>query len=192
MMKYFMLFIVYFSVSVSHAATYQVLRGTLMSDGTIPLVEIAGGGSFTEGVFDGSATQCCSSLIDVSATNTGLQSFVVLNGNAETYFASSGVDGGVHSAPTIDLSSMTADLSSFYINWNGNEIYMGDVAMVSDLGSGVYELSWSVSDGALSANIPTIFDLTMQVSAVPVPAAIWLFGSGLLGLVAFSRRRKKP
>jgi len=30
-----------------------------------------------------------------------------------------------------------------------------------------------------------------QVSAVPVPAAVWLFGSGLLGLVGVSRRRKQ-
>lgn len=30
------------------------------------------------------------------------------------------------------------------------------------------------------------------VSAVPVPAAVWLFGSGLLGLVAVSRRQDTP
>ncbi len=30
---------------------------------------------------------------------------------------------------------------------------------------------------------------TFSVSAVPVPAAIWLFGSGMLGLVGFARRR---
>jgi hypothetical protein len=30
-----------------------------------------------------------------------------------------------------------------------------------------------------------------QVSAVPVPAAVWLFGSGLLGLAGVSRRRKQ-
>jgi hypothetical protein len=28
------------------------------------------------------------------------------------------------------------------------------------------------------------------VSAVPVPAAVWLFASGLLGLVGIARRRK--
>jgi hypothetical protein len=29
----------------------------------------------------------------------------------------------------------------------------------------------------------------MEVTAVPIPAAVWLFGSGLLGLVAVARRR---
>ena len=32
--------------------------------------------------------------------------------------------------------------------------------------------------------------LVREVSAVPIPAAIWLFGSGLIGLVGFARRKK--
>jgi hypothetical protein len=32
--------------------------------------------------------------------------------------------------------------------------------------------------------------VTADVSAVPVPAAVWLFGSGLLGLVGVARRKK--
>jgi hypothetical protein len=30
---------------------------------------------------------------------------------------------------------------------------------------------------------------SINVSAVPVPAAVWLFGSGVLGLVGVARRR---
>jgi hypothetical protein len=31
---------------------------------------------------------------------------------------------------------------------------------------------------------------TMSVSPIPIPAAVWLFGSGLLGLVGIARRKK--
>jgi hypothetical protein len=33
-------------------------------------------------------------------------------------------------------------------------------------------------------------DLVQDISPVPVPAAIWLFSSGLLGLIGMSRKRK--
>lgn len=32
--------------------------------------------------------------------------------------------------------------------------------------------------------------LTANVSAVPVPAAVWLFGSGIMGLVTIAKRKK--
>ena len=34
------------------------------------------------------------------------------------------------------------------------------------------------------------FGVVIDVSEIPVPAAIWLFGSGLLGLIGLARRRK--
>jgi hypothetical protein len=34
-------------------------------------------------------------------------------------------------------------------------------------------------------------DASLEVSAVPVPAAVWLFGSGLLGLVGVARRKSR-
>jgi hypothetical protein len=33
-------------------------------------------------------------------------------------------------------------------------------------------------------------DINMQVSTVPVPAAVWLFGTALVGLIGFSNRRR--
>jgi hypothetical protein len=34
-------------------------------------------------------------------------------------------------------------------------------------------------------------ELTIQANPVPVPAAVWLFGSGLLGFMGFTSKRKK-
>ncbi len=36
---------------------------------------------------------------------------------------------------------------------------------------------------------PVFTGTTVNISAVPVPAAVWLFGSGLVGLVGIARRR---
>lgn len=46
---------------------------------------------------------------------------------------------------------------------------------------------WYATDGSG----PLIVDYgPAEISAIPVPAAVWLFGSGLLGLVGLARRRK--
>ncbi len=41
----------------------------------------------------------------------------------------------------------------------------------------------------LHATVPGDWFRVVTVSSVPVPAAVWLFGSGLLGLVGVARRR---
>jgi hypothetical protein len=41
-----------------------------------------------------------------------------------------------------------------------------------------------------NANIGGTGDCSVSVSPVPVPAAIWLFGSGLVGLVGIARRKQ--
>ena len=48
------------------------------------------------------------------------------------------------------------------------------------LGSGMYGTRITLG---LNGNDPVL-------QAVPVPAAIWLFGSGLIGLFGFARRKK--
>ncbi|MFK5950981.1 MAG: VPLPA-CTERM sorting domain-containing protein [Methylococcales bacterium] len=42
----------------------------------------------------------------------------------------------------------------------------------------------------LTAQNPTFIGTSVNISAIPLPAAAWLFASGLLGLAGFSRRRK--
>lgn len=54
-----------------------------------------------------------------------------------------------------------------------------------------------ITGGSLAQNGPTTMtgsfntagDFKAKIGLVPVPAAIWLFGSGLLGLVSVARRR---
>jgi len=53
-----------------------------------------------------------------------------------------------------------------------------------------YLLGDGVNAQLLDWNLSADGSLTYGVSAVPVPAAVWLFGSGLLGLVGVARRRK--
>ena len=40
-----------------------------------------------------------------------------------------------------------------------------------------------------SADVQTIFD-NVRLAAAPIPAAVWLFGYGLPGLVGMARRKK--
>jgi hypothetical protein len=61
-----------------------------------------------------------------------------------------------------------------------------DVFTLAILGAG---LDWQI-DYLFDFNGSTDFVRLSVVSAVPVPSAVWLFGSGLLGLVGMARRKK--
>jgi hypothetical protein len=50
-----------------------------------------------------------------------------------------------------------------------------------DLGGGVYGVQLSGFDGAVTG---------FQLTQIPLPAALWLFGSGLIGLIGIARRKK--
>jgi len=97
----------------------------------------------------------------------------------------------------------TLDMSGWRVFWNGVEINMGGGAAASvtcgatcEVGD-TYVLDYSASvpdDGTTNfGNVPYTLHLTGTIaaaSAVPVPAAVWLFGSGLVGLAGVARRRK--
>jgi hypothetical protein len=61
-----------------------------------------------------------------------------------------------------------------------------------DLSIGTYpggaDLVWADSAGFEIVQ-PDFVDGSVTISAVPVPAAVWLFGSGLLGLIGIARRK---
>ena len=93
----------------------------------------------------------------------------------------------------------TLDMSGWTVFWNGGNINMGlgadaVVTCGNTCESGdtfVLDYAAQVPTGGFSGvNYVLHMTGTIGASAVPVPAAVWLFGSGLLGLVGVARRRK--
>lgn len=98
--------------------------------------------------------------------------------------------------------TIAMDLSSFFGNWNDGDYITGTgrndgitSAMATgtwDPGTHAYVLHWDSATTGPSCS-PCISHWTLEgmASPVPVPAAIWLFGSGLLGLFGLQRRLKE-
>jgi hypothetical protein len=81
--------------------------------------------------------------------------------------------------------SMTGDMAAF---WNG---YSGVIASTFNM-SPTFTGNWDPSSNNNPAFWQRSFSATGNVDTfVPVPAAIWLFGSGLVGLAGFARRRAR-
>ena len=85
-------------------------------------------------------------------------------------------------------NTLTFNTTDFGYNWGTQTLSMEiDNSMVGQLlqfGFSTTATSYTPS-GVLYDNISL-----SKTPAVPVPAAIWLFGSGLLGLIGVARRRK--
>ena len=64
---------------------------------------------------------------------------------------------------------------------SGSTTFSGHSFSSLGLTPGVYEWTWGTGATADS--------FTVNIGAVPVPAAVWLFGSGLIGLVGLARRK---
>jgi hypothetical protein len=85
--------------------------------------------------------------------------------------------GGV-SLGSIQTSGFDSAVSSLFGNVPIGRFRLTHDATIQDAATG------AVSDGL------RIQWITYDITAVPLPAGVWLFGSGLLGLIGTSRRRK--
>ena len=56
--------------------------------------------------------------------------------------------------------------------------------------NGDYTTPSGALTGYTNARLARNFNIQFNVAPVPLPAAVWLFGSGLVGVIAFARRRR--
>ena len=103
-------------------------------------------------------------------------------------------------APGFQSPSITSALSDSNALYNGDTfqssiycVYVVGVICPTDTVTGSYDgTSFSMTRNYFSG-YPDDFSYSIvingTVSAVPVPAAVWLFGSGLIGLIGIARRK---
>ena len=145
-----------------------------------------------------------------AANDTSVDSFVFASGGAAaltlTFAPGQLIDGAGADLvlfevgnPAEAFSSLTVDgviVSSLTPTWTGELI----TGLEAD-GEGKNLNALAIDIGALgltSASTLVLglsspgadFALAGSLSAVPVPAAVWMFGSGLIGLVGIARRRR--
>ncbi len=167
----------------AHAAIYDVLGGTFNHPATGPgvftLTSTTGQLFINEGP---TAYQAFDSIVDP---------FLFLGNPYSVGTASSfpGVIGGGNAPSGTVIDGGSVDMSSFFGTWNGNPPFnQGGIASVSAI-TGGFQLAWESNylDGPFIGSGPTFW--TLDIAAVPVPSAVWLFGSGLVGLVSIARRK---
>ena len=103
---------------------------------------------------------------------------------------------GINNSGQVVGESRTASGATVAFFYDGSR--MLDLCLLSDCTSSGWSSFTAAYDinnngdisgyGSIGGQTHTF--LLTNVSAVPVPAAVWLFGSGLLGLVGVARRKK--
>ncbi len=88
---------------------------------------------------------------------------------------------------TLDLSTLNViDQTANVLNLSGKGVLSG---MGIDLNGNNFSFDATDVDWSFSSQSTTSYSMTVSTAVVPVPAAAWLFVSGLLGLVGIARRR---
>ena len=85
---------------------------------------------------------------------------------------------------TLNITSSNFVFGALASSGNGPWV-LGDGTELSP-GSNLWNITFAGLGGQGGPEIKMVVD----IQAVPVPAAVWLFGSGLIGLVGVARRKK--
>lgn len=124
--------------------------------------------------------------------------------------------GQYRSNGNVTMATATATSTMIYTGLFGANSSGNTITGHYELGPGIYSLvvggtnmtdlaallshaiatngDYTTPSGALTgynnARLARNFNIQFNVAPVPLPAAVWLFGSGLVGVIAFARRRR--
>ena len=129
--------------------------------------------------------------------------------NAETFGNNNNPLVGVVTPPASAMqmdSSYTSANGQLLLTWNNPDFNVNNTSVWTILGTTIADNFsimatsnsnptpvfgiFSVSPISLDGFTPTPSNWVTGPSPVPVPAAVWLFGSGLIGLIGIARRKK--
>ncbi len=162
------------AIPVAQAATYNftITGGVLVGDEFFPnAYNLTAGETIT-------ATGTFTANLGSTGSETGTVSFATGSGNTMTInlngtFLFAANDDGYGSGLGPFLTFSLGSLTDFDFTKAGSPAFNSAFLAFDDFG-GLYG-EWT----------------NLSLTAVPVPAAVWLFGSGLLGLVGLARRKKR-
>lgn len=114
-------------------------------------------------------------------------------GNQLDLFGFGSINGATPGASAVNLFEVSLDFVSDLDTLQAGSFTLASLvfdASPVNVGLGFFGLTDIVLSDSLGGPLDVSEVTGAHVQVVPVPAALWLFGSGLIGLIGLSRRKK--
>ena len=142
--------------------------------------------------YDGNKQSSIDSTLPIGEELPGYQLFYSVNGGTwNNVSALNPVSSGGSGQPVIPVGTVNNNGVNGPVDYGVTSISGAVVSLGTSLAVGQSLAFRWVDDNAVNISADQIIGLNnVSVSAVPVPGALWLFGSALLGWVGASRKRR--